>query len=89
MWVGSKTKKVQLPGLTETTKVHPVPGMDPESCLSAGRGPWNEKIYHFKPDLPPSAGGNEIQSEYFVPFEKFEDSLDTLFKIRDSFKHLL
>lgn len=71
VWVGSKSKMVKLPGLKETQKVHPVPGMDNSCCTSAGKGPWNEKIYHFVPNLPPSANGEEIQSEYFVPFERY------------------
>jgi hypothetical protein len=88
VWIGSKKKKIELP-LTETTKVHPVPGMDSTSCVEAGTGPWDTKIYHFIPNLPPSSNGDEIHSEYFVDFQNFEDTLDTLFKISESFKHLL
>ena len=29
-------------------------------------GPWSERMPHFRLDSPPSAGGDELQSEYFV-----------------------
>lgn len=29
-------------------------------------GPWSERIPHFRLDAPPSVGGDELQSEYFV-----------------------
>ncbi len=29
-------------------------------------GPWSERMPHFRLDAPPSAGGDELQSEYFV-----------------------
>ena len=50
-------------------KQHPVPGRSDEPCVDSGFGMWNEKIYHFKPDLPPSSAGDEIQSEFFVTYD--------------------
>jgi hypothetical protein len=47
---------------------HPVPGSDPAGCVTPGDGLWREKIYHYIPDLPPSAGGDELQTEYFIPY---------------------
>ena len=29
-------------------------------------GPWSERLPHFRLDAPPSAGGDELQTEYFV-----------------------
>jgi len=29
-------------------------------------GPWSERLSHFRPDSTPSAGGDELQSEWFV-----------------------
>lgn len=29
-------------------------------------GPWSDRMAHFRLDAPPSAGGDELQSEYFV-----------------------
>jgi hypothetical protein len=34
----------------------------------AGRPePWHERLPQFRPDFPPSVGGDELQSEHFVP----------------------
>jgi xylitol oxidase len=48
--------------------VHPVPKMPPDfSTEQLGvPGPWLERLPHFRPDLPPSAGA-ELQSELFLP----------------------
>ena len=90
VWVGSKSKKVEFYGLLETTqKVHPVPGMDSAPCVGGGRGPWNEKIYHFVPEMQPSSAGEELQSEYFVRFEQMEQTLEKLYEIREKFKDLI
>jgi len=32
-------------------------------------GPWSERLPHFRLDLPPSVGGDELQTEYFVSRE--------------------
>ncbi len=29
-------------------------------------GPWSERLPHFRLDAPPSKGGDELQSEYYV-----------------------
>lgn len=29
-------------------------------------GPWSERLPHFRMDAPPSVGGDELQSEYFI-----------------------
>jgi xylitol oxidase len=29
-------------------------------------GPWSERLPHFRLDAPPSAGGDELQTEYFL-----------------------
>jgi xylitol oxidase len=70
-------------------KMHPVKGMDPSGCVATGPGPWLEKVFHFLPDRPPSSAGNEVQSEYFVPYEHFRESLEELYKIKDTFAHLV
>jgi alditol oxidase len=58
-WAGGRPARHQ---------VHPVPGMTPEfSTRQLGiAGPWHERLPHFRPELPPSAG-RELQSELFVP----------------------
>mmetsp|Transcript_9651 Transcript_9651/g.16211 ORF Transcript_9651/g.16211 Transcript_9651/m.16211 type:complete len:285 (-) Transcript_9651:114-968(-) len=71
-------------------RTHPVgPEQDSSVCVTVGNGPWKEKIYHFLPDRPPSSGGQEIQTEYFIKVSKFLDAIEALYKIRDQFTHLL
>ncbi len=50
-----------------TRRLHPVPGIDAESCTpqQGVPGPWHERLPHFSLDFTPSAG-DEIQSECFV-----------------------
>jgi len=47
-------------GGTLTLKTHPVPQRSSDPCVVSGFGMWNEKIYHFHPDQPPSSAGDEI-----------------------------
>lgn len=48
--------------------MNPVSGMPPEfSTEQLGvPGPWYERLPHFRPELPPSAG-DELQTEYYLP----------------------
>jgi alditol oxidase len=41
-------------------------------------GPWSERMPHFRLDGAPSAGGDELQSEYFVPRPAAVPALDAL-----------
>lgn len=77
------------PIATPTNQIHPVPGRDPSPCVTPGEGLWREKIYHFVPDKPPSSAGDEIQTEYFIPYEHFIDAMNDLYAIRDKFSHLV
>ena len=58
-------------------------------CVTAGPGSWKDKIYYFLPNMPPSANGNELQTEYFVPIDKAVDAWNDIFAISDKFKHLV
>ena len=40
---------------------------------------WNDKIYHFLPDMPPSSDGDEIQSEFFVKYEDMPEAVADLY----------
>ena len=48
--------------------VHPISHMSAENCTPqlGVRGPWHERLPHFRMDYTPSSG-EELQSEYFVP----------------------
>jgi alditol oxidase len=99
VWVGKKYMPDEIPPAFEpeyfgakhitTPNIHPVPGRDSSPCVVVGNGAWHEKIYHFLPDRPPSSAGDEIQTEYFVRYEDFTKIMEELYKIRESFKHLI
>ena len=46
-------------------------------------GPWSERLPHFRLDAPPSAGGDELQTEYFVDRRHAVDALRTLRSLGD------
>ncbi|HEY0071071.1 MAG TPA: FAD-binding protein, partial [Chloroflexia bacterium] len=50
------------------THLHPIPGLSTEACTEQMgiRGPWFERLPHFRLDFTPSSG-EELQSEYLVP----------------------
>lgn len=41
-------------------------------------GPWSDRLPHFRLDAPPSAGGDELQTEYFVDRRHAVDALRML-----------
>ena len=81
--------KEKFLGAKLVNRAHPVPGQDPENCVTSGVGIWSEKIYHFLPDKPPSSGGDELQSEFFVPFDLFPEVLGKLYLLQPLFKDVL
>lgn len=99
VWVGRKfLPNEPLPPFVETyygaphiktEKQHPVRERDPDPCVFPGPGPWTHKIIHFLPEKPPSSGGDEIQTEMFVPFEHFIEAVEALYAARDKFGHLV
>jgi alditol oxidase len=46
-------------------------------------GPWSERLPHFRLDAPPSAGGDELQTEYFVDRRHGVNALRTLRSLGD------
>lgn len=70
-------------------RIHPVIGRDSLPCVTVGKGSWREKLYHFRPDAPPSSAGDEIQSEFYVAYNDFRNVMDELYKYRHAFKHLV
>lgn len=67
-------------------KTHPVPGRSDEPCVESGFGMWNDKIYHFLPDQPPSSAGDEIQSEFFVDYADMPAAVRDLYSHADKFR---
>ena len=54
-------------------------GRSSDPCVESGFGMWNDKIYHFLPDMPPSSDGDEIQSEFFVKYEDMPEAVADLY----------
>ena len=63
--------------------MHPLAHLSAESCTEQfGKpGPWYERLPHFRLDFTPS-NGVELQSEYFVPFDRAVEAFDALFEMR-------
>ena len=56
-------------GATRATRpLHPIGRLSAESCTEqlGRRGPWHERLPHFRMDFTPS-NGEELQTEYMVP----------------------
>jgi xylitol oxidase len=65
-------------------KLHPVVGMDAEATTDQMNsvGKWYERLPHFKMQFTPSAG-HEIQTEFFVPFERAYEAVMAVETLRD------
>lgn len=63
-------------------KFHPIASADPSAATDqmGSPGPWNERLPHFKFSHTPSLG-DELQTEYFIPFEYGPQALIELDKI--------
>ena len=63
---------------------HPIPGMPATNSTEQGGvpGPWHTRLPHFRMDFMPSAG-DELQSEYHVPFERGLAAIDAVAAIRE------
>jgi len=73
-------------------KLHPVGhGTNPEACTDQGNiiGPWYDRLPHFKMGFTPSSG-NELQTEFFVPFDRGYEAIRAVETLRDQItSHLL
>ena len=59
--------------------LHPIREIDPINCTSqmGELGPWYERMPHFRMDFTPSSG-EELQSEFFVPFASGYDAIQAI-----------
>lgn len=66
-------------GVPSDGEAHPILGVDPSACTSqmGVMGRWHERLPHFRADHTPSHG-EELQSEYFVPFEQATEAMQRL-----------
>jgi xylitol oxidase len=69
---------------------HPIPGMPSiNSTVQLGvPGPWAARLPHFKMDFTPSAG-EELQTEYLLPFRSAVPALDAVRGLADRIAPLL
>lgn len=65
--------------------LHPIVELSAENCTEqmGMPGPWYNRLPHFKMGFTPS-GGEELQSEFFVPRENAVDAILALEKKRES-----
>jgi xylitol oxidase len=72
-------------------KMHPIPDHPAEACTDQMDivGPWYQRLPHFKMNFTPSSG-QEIQTEFFVPFERGYEAVRAVETLRDEITpHLL
>lgn len=67
-----------------TEKLHPIPGHPAEACTPQlnSVGPWYERLPHFELAFTPSSG-QELQTEYFVPFDHAYQAVRAVESLRD------
>jgi xylitol oxidase len=67
-----------------TCNLHPLPGFSAEHCTEQMGipGPGCERLPHFRMNFTPS-GGDELQSEYFVPRDKGYRAILAVEELRD------
>jgi len=67
-----------------TKKLHPLTEHPAENCTEQQGipGPWFERLPHFRMNFTPSSG-QELQSEYLVPFEHGYEAILAVERLRD------
>ena len=95
VWVKSKGEEKEFNykdfgAQIASKKYHPISNADPYAATEqmGNSGPWLERLPHFKFDQTPSLG-QELQSEYFVPFHFGAQALVELDKIGNIIEPLL
>ena len=65
-------------------KLHPLADHPAEACTEQQGipGPWYERLPHFRMNFTPSSG-QELQTEYFVPFNRGYEAILAVEKLRD------
>lgn len=70
--------------------LHPIATLSAENCTEQMgiRGPWYERLPHFRMDFMPSSG-EELQSEYLVPRQHASEALRVIDQLREYIAPLL
>jgi xylitol oxidase len=91
VWLKSRVEKDQALAPPEffgaklaTKNLHPIVELSAENCTEqmGVRGPWYERLPHFRMGFTPSAG-KELQSEYFVPRQHAVEAILAVERLRD------
>ena len=78
-------------GATAATRTrHPIPSLPGDAATEqlGVRGPWNERLPHFRMDFTPSSG-DELQSEYFLARDVAVEAISALERLADRIAPLL
>jgi xylitol oxidase len=67
-----------------TKKLHPILDHSADACTDQLNivGPWYERLPHFKLNFTPSSG-QELQTEFFVPFDRGYEAIRAVETLRD------
>jgi xylitol oxidase len=70
--------------------LHPITAISAENCTPqmGVAGPWYERLPHFKMGFTPSSG-EELQAEYFVPYDRAVDAILAVEQLGDRIFPLL
>jgi len=70
--------------------LHPLPGVSAASCTVQGgkAGRWLDRLPHFRLEFTPS-NGEELQSEFLVPFADAVGAFDAVHELADRLKPVL
>jgi xylitol oxidase len=91
VWIKSRTDEnikdlgIDFYGARAATKnLHPITELSAINCTDQMGipGPWYDRLPHFKMGFTPSSG-EELQSEFFVPYENALNAILALEKMRD------
>ena len=65
-------------------KLHPIPDHPADACTDQMNivGPWYERLPHFELAFTPSSG-QELQTEFFVPFDRAYEAVRAVETLRD------
>jgi xylitol oxidase len=77
-------------GTPATAGLHPLPGISAVNCTEqlGVPGPWSDRLSHFKMAFTPSSG-EELQSEYLVPWEHAGAAIEVMRELSDQVSPLL
>jgi xylitol oxidase len=89
--IGDEVREPELFGATAATEnLHPLAGCSAINCTQqmGVRGPWHERLPHFKMNFTPSSG-EELQSEYLIPRQYAFPAMNAMWQLGDKIAPLI